>query len=126
MHIAAGIFLILHGLVHLLYTGFSLKLFDTDSKMTWPDNSWAFEKLLGNKAARNLAAVANIVAAAGFIAGGIGVFSDKGYTITAASAIFSSVIYVLFWDMKLQKLPEKGIFAVLINIVVLVLALING
>ena len=125
MNIAAGIFLILHGLVHLLYTGHSFKLFELPG-VQWPDNSWAFGKLLDNKAARNLAGVANIVAAIGFVAGGIGVFSDKGYTITAASAIFSAAIYILFWDGKPQKLAEKGIFAILINIVILILALING
>jgi hypothetical protein len=38
-----GIFLLLHGLVHLLYFGQSARYFDLRPEMIWPDGSWAFQ-----------------------------------------------------------------------------------
>ena len=35
-------------------------------------------------------------------------------------AAFSAVIFVLLWDGKRQRLDGKGLFAILINIVILV------
>lgn len=68
-----GVFVVLHGLVHLLYFGQSARRFELKSGMTWPDGSWAFSKLLGDATARTLASIACIIAAIGFIAGGAGV-----------------------------------------------------
>jgi hypothetical protein len=42
MTLVLGLFLILHGLVHLLYLGQSARLFELRSGMVWPDHSWAF------------------------------------------------------------------------------------
>jgi hypothetical protein len=42
-----GIFLVLHGLVHLLYFGQSARYFELKPGMTWPDGAWAFSRLLG-------------------------------------------------------------------------------
>jgi hypothetical protein len=52
-----GIFLILHGLVHLLYAGQSLRYFELRPAMTWPDGSWLLSKILADRAARLLAAI---------------------------------------------------------------------
>ena len=50
-----GVFLILHGLVHLLYAGQSWELFELRPEMTWPEGSWLISKILGDQAARMLA-----------------------------------------------------------------------
>ncbi len=42
MQIVVGVFLILHGLVHLLYAGQALRYFELRPGMTWPDASWLF------------------------------------------------------------------------------------
>jgi hypothetical protein len=64
-----GIFLALHGLVHLLYVGQSARRFELKPGLARPDGSRAFSKLLGDVTTRTLASIACIIAAIGFIAG---------------------------------------------------------
>ena len=72
MRYFAGIFFILHALVHLLYIGQALRFFDLRPGLTWPDGAWAFSRLLGSPATRWLAAGSLALAALGFVAAGIG------------------------------------------------------
>ena len=97
--IALGIFIILHGLVHLLYFGQSWRFFELQAGMVWPDGSWAFSRLLGNESTRLLASAACVLAAVGFVAGGIGILAEQSWWRTAVigASIFSSVLYLLFW-----------------------------
>jgi hypothetical protein len=124
--IIAGIFLILHGLVHLLYAGQSRRIFELRPHMTWPDGSWAFSKLLGGESIRLLASSLLALAALGFMAGGLGLFIRQGWwrPVVAGSAAFSAVIFVLMWDGKLQALHDKGGVAILINLAILVVVLV--
>jgi hypothetical protein len=117
-----GAFIVLHGLVHLLYMGQSARRFELRPGMTWPDGSWAFAKLLGDATTRTLASSACIIAAIGFSAGGAGVFFSLTWwrPMIGAAAIFSSAAYLLFWDGKLHKLPDQGAVAILINLAILV------
>lgn len=121
-----GVFIVLHGLVHLLYFGQSRRLFELQSGMAWPDGSWAFSKLLGDEATRWLAGIACILAALGFVAGGIAILSRQSWwqPVVAGSAAFSAAIFVFFWDGDLQKLHDKGAIAILINLAILVAVLI--
>ena len=121
-----GVFLVLHGLVHLLYFGQSARRFELRPDMTWPDGSWAFSRLLGDKATRNLASISCIVAAIGFVAGGAGVLISQAWwrPIVVAAAIFSSVAFLLFWDGKLRQLADQGAIAILINLAMLVAVLV--
>ncbi|UCD08245.1 MAG: hypothetical protein JSU79_07765 [Dehalococcoidales bacterium] len=70
MNIAVAVFLILHGLVHLLYLGQSMKWYQLGEGMTWPENSWAFSRLFGNMATRVIASISCVLAAAVFAGGG--------------------------------------------------------
>ena len=126
LRIVIGVFMVLHGLVHLLYFGQARRLFEMQPGLAWPDGSWAFSKLLGDKATRWLASIACVVAAIGFVAGGIGIFVGQVWwrPLVVGSAAFSAAIFVLFWDGKLQKLANKGAIAVLINSAILVAVLI--
>ena len=121
-----GIFLILHGLVHLLYSGQSLRLFELQPGMTWPDGSWAFAGLLGNEATRFLASTLLILAAIGFVAGGIGIFASQAWwrSTVLGSAAFSAAIFILLWDGHLQSLANKGLVGILINLVILIALLV--
>ena len=126
IRILFGIFLALHGLVHMLYFGQSARYFKLQDGMVWPDGSWAFSRLLGDAAARNLASVLLVLAAIGFVAGGVGIFAKQVWwrPVIVAAAIFSSLIYILFWDGGLQHLDNKGGIGILINLAILAALLI--
>jgi hypothetical protein len=113
-------------MVHLLYFGHSQRRFELRPGMNWPDNSWAFSRLLGEETTRLLASMSLAVVALGFIAAGLGLLTNQDWwrTIAAAAALLSSVLFILFWDGKLQALDEKGAVALLINVVILVALLV--
>ena len=120
-----ALFLILHGLVHLLYSGQSMRIFELQPGMVWPDGSWAFSRILGDGETRLLATVALALAAIGFVASGTGIFVRQAWwrPVVVGVATFSSVILVLFWDGGLQNLDDKGAIGFLINIAILIAVL---
>lgn len=127
MTIVAGIFLILHGLVHLLYFGQSWRLFELQPGLVWPEGSWAFSRLLGDGATRWVGSVACIVAAAAFAGGGVALLTQQTWwrPLIVSAALFSSVVYFLFWDGALQRLDDKGGVGLLINVVILAAVLLR-
>lgn len=124
MRFALGAFVILHGLVHLLYVGQAVRILDLRTGMTWPDGSWAFSKALGDIATRRVAGIACALAATSLVAGGVATLTAQSWWREAVvgSAAFSGVAFVLFWNGKAQSLSNNGLFAVLINLAI-VLAL---
>jgi hypothetical protein len=120
--IIAGIFFVLHGLVHLLYFGQSQRLFELRPKMVWSDGSWAFSKLLGDETTRLLASISLVLAAIGFLAGGTGIIISQAWwrPVVVASAALSTVIFILFWDGKFQSLDDQGWVGLLINLAILI------
>jgi len=121
-----GIFLILHGMVHLLYAGQSGRLFELRPEMTWPDRSWLFSKLLGDETTRLLATAALVLIALGMAASGLGIFLRADWWRVAAitSAGLSSLLFFVMWNGKFDVLPDQGGVGILINIAILVLILI--
>lgn len=121
-----GVFLVLHGLVHLLYFGQSSRFFELQPGMVWPDGSWAFSRFVSEAVVRNLASISLVLAAVGFAAAGAGVFLEKGWwqPVAVGSAVFSSVVYILFWDGMIQNLDNKGGVGILINLAVLAALLV--
>lgn len=126
LNIIAGIFLTLHGLVHLLYFGHSMRFFELKEGLNWPNGSWLFSNFLGNDAVRMVAGVACIIAAIGFTAGAAGLFTSQEWWNKAivVVAVFSSTIFILFWDGQSGALADKGLYAILINLAILVSVLI--
>ncbi len=126
VRIIFGVFMVLHGLVHLLYFGQSRRLFELQHGMVWPEGSWAFSRLLGDGTTRRLASIACVLAAVGFVAGGTGILAGQAWWRPAVvgAATFSTVIFVLLWDGGLHKLDNQGAIAVLINIAILIAVLI--
>lgn len=126
LRILLGVFVVLHGLVHLLYIGQSRRLFQLGPDMAWPDRSWAFSKLLGVGVTRWLATIAYALSTVAFVVAGIGILAGQDWSrpVVAASAILSTVSVLLFWDGKLQKLSEQGVIAILINVALLVVVFI--
>jgi hypothetical protein len=121
-----GVFIVLYGLVHLLYFGQSWRLFELRPGMVWPDGSWAFSRLLGDETTRLLASISYVLAAIGFVAGDTGILvrQDWWRPVVMGSAAFSAGIIVLFWDGKMQRLDDQGGIGLLINIAILVALLI--
>jgi len=126
LKIVLGIFFVLHGLVHLLYAGQSRRLFELRPKMVWPDGSWAFSKLLGDEGTRLLASIALVLAALGFILGGVGLAIQQPWwrQVIVGSAALSSLLFILFWDGRAQALDAKGGVGLLINLAILAVVLI--
>ena len=126
LKLITGIFIVLHGLVHLLYFGHSRRFFEIQPGLLWPDGSWAFSKFLGDEKARLLASISCVLAAIGFVVGGAGVFASQAWwhPVVVGSAIFSALIFTLFWDGRRQMLDGKGLFAIIIDLTILVLLLI--
>jgi hypothetical protein len=126
VRIIVGVFMVLHGLVHLLYFGQSRRIFELQPGLVWPDGSWVFSKFLGDEATRWLAGIACILAALGFVAGGIAILAGQSWwrPVVVGTATFSAAIFVLCWDGGLQRLADKGAIAILINLGILVAMLI--
>lgn len=116
-----GVFIILHGLVHLLYFGHSQKYFDLQQGMTWPDGSWAFSSLLGDSTTRSLASTLCVLIAITLVLGGIGLFAkwELWRSIVVSGVVLSTVTYLLLWNGKLHALNNQGLIAIIINLVIL-------
>jgi len=121
MILIISLILLLHGIVHLLYFGQSLRYFELQPGMVWPDGSWFFTKFLSVSSNRSLAGMACIIAAAGFLSGGTGLLFNQVWwqALILGSAGLSILIFILFWDGKWQKLADKGGIGLLINFVLI-------
>ncbi len=121
-----GVFIVLHGLVHLLYFGQSARYFELKPGMVWPDGSWIFSRLVGDEATRNLASIALITAAVGLVASGIGILVDQIWwqPLVVGATAFSSVVYVFFWNGRTQNLDGQGVVGLFIDFAILVAVLI--
>ena len=121
-----GVFMVLHGAVHMLYFGPSRRIFELQPGLQWPDGAWAFSGFMGVEATRWLACIGCVVAALGFAAGGAGLFLRQAWwrPLVIASAIFSIVLYLLLWDGRMQRLDDKGAVGILINAVILAVILV--
>lgn len=122
MRLFIGILIILHGLIHLLYFGQSMRFFELQPKMVWPDDSWLFSKLLNVKTLRMVTGILCIMAAIGFVISGAGViFSPKWcLLLTTGVVVFSDLIFILFWDGRWHNLANQGGYSFLINAVILI------
>ena len=126
IRIILGVFIVLHGLVYLLYLGQSQRLFELQPGLVWPDGSWAFSRLLGDERTRLLASASCVLAAIGFVAGGAGILAGQAWwrSPVVGSAAVSGFMLILLWDGQMQRLPDKGAFGVLINGAILVAVLV--
>jgi len=126
VRIIVSIFMVLHGLVHLLYFGQARRFFEMQEGLQWPDGAWAFSRLLGVEGTRWLGAIACVLATLGFLAGGLAIFAGWSWwrPVVVASAAFSTAIWILCWNGTWQRLSEQGLIAILINAAILVAVLV--
>jgi hypothetical protein len=121
-----GLFLVAHGLVYGMYAAHAVRLFELKPGMTWPDASWALSGLIGDSAVRWLVTVVFVLVAVGFAVSGAAVIFRQSWwqVLAAAAAIVSTLLLLLVWDGRMQGLSEQGLYAILINIGVVVCALV--
>jgi hypothetical protein len=126
LRFVVAVFSMLHGLVHLLYLGQSRRLLELQPGMVWPDGSWAFSRLLGIEATRLLAGACCVLAAIGFVVGGIGLLARQAWwrPLVVGAAAFSAVVVIFLWDGKMHRLADQGGIALLINAAILVALLL--
>ena len=105
-----GIFLALHGLVHLLYFGQSTQLLILQPSLTWPIDSWAFSGLFAERRRRWVAGALCILSAVGFVFGAVGVARVRSWAdpVVVASSGISILLFILFWDGHLRRLDQQG------------------
>lgn len=120
MNYVIGIFLILHGLVHLLYVGHARKLFELTPGFVWPQQSWLLSKRLNAEGIVKLTTVTFAVIAAGFVLGGTRLMLGWGesYPEVGVSAIMSILLYATLWDGSRKALANQGGFAVLFDVAI--------
>ena len=123
-----GIFVILHGLVHMWYVVLSYQWVEFQPEMGWSGKTWLFSSSLPQPTVRSIAGILFIIATIGFVIGGIGIFMQADWLdpVLLSSAVFSSLVLLLFWDGKIEMLVQKGIIGLLINLAIIAVVLISG
>ena len=121
IRILIGIFIVLHGLVHLLYLGQSSRVFELRPGLEWPDGAWAFANFLGTETTRMLANIFLVIAALLFVGGGTGVLFNQEWwqLVVIVAAVFSTIVYILLWNGKFERMADNGWVGILINLVIL-------
>ncbi|MFA6904113.1 MAG: hypothetical protein WC236_13640 [Gallionellaceae bacterium] len=111
-----------HGLIHALNFGQGRRLFELQPGIVWHDGSWLFSKCIGDKPIRLISNVACILATIGFVAAGAGLIASQfwWHSVTVASAVLSSLIFILFWDGEMLQLGNEGGYGFLFNFIIIV------
>jgi hypothetical protein len=123
-----GIFVVLHGLVHLWLVVLSQELIEYKPEMGWTARSWLFTGLIGDSATRWLATIVFVLVTAAFVVSGVGVFTrgDWWRSIMVGAAVISAAMLLFFWDGSAQLIVEKGLIGFLIDVAVVVSVLVLG
>jgi len=113
-----GIFVILHGLVHLWFVVLSQDLVEFKPEMGWTGESWLFTGLLGGSTPHTLTSVIYVLATVAFLIAGVGILSGATWALLLmrGAAAFSGLMILLFWDGGAQMIVEKGLLGFLIDV----------
>ena len=124
--ILVTVFLILHGLIHLLYFAQSARIFELKPGMIWPAGSWALSRVLGDNGTRTLASAFCVLLAAGFVVGAVGLLSSQSWwrAPVVASAVVSAVLFLLCWNGQLQNIDGQGAVGLVLDMLILIAILV--
>lgn len=113
-----GLFLVLHGFVHLWYVVLSQGWVEIEEQMGWGGHSWLLSSVLSSETILTLASVLYIAISLGFVIGGVGVAFRQGWweSVIIGAALLSTLVIVVMWDGEFDLLIEKGAAGILINI----------
>lgn len=118
-----GIFLVLHGLVHLWFVVLLQKWLPQNAMNDvaargWNGESWLLTGALGDPTARLVGTVIFVIATVAFIVGGIAYMTGQSWSppLLITSAVISALAILMFWDGRFEFLVEKGAIGVAINV----------
>ena len=122
-----GVFIILHGLVHLWYVVLSFQWVTYQPDTGWTGKSWLFSAFMPQATIRSIAGVLFIIATLPFVVSGIGIFIKANWlnNFILGAAVFSSLVLIMFWDGKGEMLVQKGTIGLIINLVMIGFVLIR-
>ena len=122
----AVVFLVLHGLVHLLYLGQAAKVFELQPGLNWPAGSWLFSRALAEGGTRALAGILCALTALGFVISAASLLLDQTWWRSAVvgTVAFSVVLYIMFWNGRLERLDQQGAVGILLDAAILAIVLI--
>ena len=122
MRILTGVFILLHGLVHMWYVTLSQGWVEYQADMGWTGKSWLLTNLLGDSATHTLATVFYSLSTFLFLIASVGIFANQDWNRPwpLAASIVSSVAIVIFWDGRFNLIVQKGLLGLLINVVILI------
>lgn len=123
MTTAIGIFMLLHGLVHIWYIVLSQEWVKVEAEMGWTGHSWLLSNLTGKGITNKLAAIFYGLAALTFVIASIGLLAKTDWTKPwlLAASILSALTILVFWDGSFSKFIEKGALGFLISALILIL-----
>lgn len=121
-----GVIMLLHGVVHLIYAAHSARRLQLKIGMTWPDGSWAFSRLCGERTTRDQTAIAMSLGGLIFVIAGIAVFARQPWwrPVAVVAAVLSALVFILAWDGNKRNLDGQGAIGVVIDAAILVTALV--
>jgi hypothetical protein len=119
--IFSGIFILLHGLVHVWYFLLSAKIVPFKPEMGWNGTSWVFTPVLGSNFTIWASSFLYLFVTILFAAGGIGLLFNTLWSkpVILWTAIISSFVIIFFWDGNTQQLVQKGLIGLFINLAII-------
>jgi len=122
----AGVFLVLHGLVHAWYVVLAQELVPFEPAMGWTGRSWALTSWLGEPTTRMFATVWYGLAGIAFVVGGIAVLAQAAWwrPALAVASIISALAIAVFLGGSGEMLMQKGVIGLAISLVTLAVALV--
>lgn len=122
-----GLFIILHGLVHLWYFTLSQGLVEFKPEVGSTGRSWLIAGLLGDSTTWLLGSILLVLSVIAFVISGIAVFARAAWwwPVLLGSAVFSSVSLLLFWDENIQLIVQKGLIGFPISLAVVLVLLLS-
>jgi len=122
LYIILGVFLILHGAVHLWYVAMARGLISADADTVWNGRSWLFTHRLGDQTTMTLATIVFSAITLVFAVAGIALVAQQEWFSTWAitGSILSIAAIVGFWDGKPDHPIEKGLLGIILDVAILV------
>jgi len=121
LHIILGVFLILHGAVHIWYVAMARGLISADADTIWNGRSWLFTRRLGDQATMALATIVFSAITLVFAVAGIALVAqqERFSTWAITGSILSIAAIIGFWDGKPDHPVEKGLLGITLDVAIL-------
>ena len=114
-----GLFLIAHGLVHFLYASILMGLLNPEKAgIPWSGKSWIFSNFFGKNSLDKIGSIFYIGVIIFFVISGFLYLFNSNISsqMIVISSILSTIAIFLYWDGSFNKLIEKGLIGIIINI----------